>query len=81
MPQEKRLLVDVGMRNLPFPMKVASKQEPDGQATVGTVSVSAESPVNSRPTGSTRSFVSSTSIATISGPNSCVITSSIISKS
>ncbi len=41
MPQEKRLLVDVGMRNLPFPMKVASKQEPDGQATVGTVSVSA----------------------------------------
>ncbi len=41
MAQEKRMLVDVGMRDLPFPMKVASKTEPDGQATVANVSVRA----------------------------------------
>ncbi len=41
MPQEKRMLVDVGMRDLPFPMKVASRVEPDGQSTVANVSVRA----------------------------------------
>jgi GTP cyclohydrolase IB len=34
-------LVDVGMRNLPFPMRVASRGNPDGQATVGNISISA----------------------------------------
>ena len=39
--KEKRYLVDVGMKNLPFPMKVASKVEADGQFTVANISISA----------------------------------------
>jgi GTP cyclohydrolase I len=38
---DKKFLMDVGMKDLPFPMKVASKVNPDGQLTVGSVSVNA----------------------------------------
>jgi len=38
MPQEKRYLVDVGLKGFPFPMRVLSKQDPDGQATVARIS-------------------------------------------
>jgi GTP cyclohydrolase I len=41
MAQEKRFVVDVGMRNLPFPIKVASRANPEGQPTVANISVSA----------------------------------------
>jgi GTP cyclohydrolase IB len=41
MQNEKRFLVDVGMTDLPFPMRVVSKTEKDGQATVARISVSA----------------------------------------
>ena len=39
--KEKRFLVDVGMNDLPFPMKVVSRAYPGGQSTVATVSISA----------------------------------------
>jgi len=39
--KEKRYLADVGMRNLPFPMKVASKVKAEGQSTVANISISA----------------------------------------
>lgn len=41
MTTTKRYLVDVGMKNLPFPMRVASKATPGGQPTIGYISVSA----------------------------------------
>lgn len=41
MTNGKRFLVDVGMNNLPFPMKVASRTSPEGQHTVGNISISA----------------------------------------
>ncbi|MDD5010860.1 MAG: GTP cyclohydrolase, FolE2/MptA family [Phycisphaerae bacterium] len=41
MTEEKRFLVDVGLKNLPFPMKVLSKTNPDGQQTVANISVNA----------------------------------------
>jgi GTP cyclohydrolase I len=41
MQEEKRFLVDVGMRDVPFPMRVASKVQPDGQFTVANISISA----------------------------------------
>jgi GTP cyclohydrolase I len=41
MDKEKRFLVDVGMNNLPFPMRVASRVESDGQATVADISINA----------------------------------------
>jgi GTP cyclohydrolase I len=41
MEQEKRFLVDVGMRDLPFPIRVASKVRPEGQFTVANISISA----------------------------------------
>jgi GTP cyclohydrolase I len=41
MVEEKRYLVDVGMRDLPFPMKVASRVSPEGQATVANISIQA----------------------------------------
>jgi hypothetical protein len=41
MTEDKRFLVDVGMKNLPFPMKVLSKANPDGQQTVANISISA----------------------------------------
>lgn len=39
--KEKRYLVDVGMKNLPFPMKVVSKVKAEGQSTVANISISA----------------------------------------
>ncbi|MFB3897658.1 MAG: GTP cyclohydrolase, FolE2/MptA family [bacterium] len=41
MVHEKKFLVDVGMRDLPFPMKVISKVSPEGQSTVGNISITA----------------------------------------
>lgn len=41
MKQEKRFLVDVGMNDLPFPIRAASKVAPEGQATIATISISA----------------------------------------
>lgn len=41
MKDTKRYLVDVGMKNLPFPMKVASRASQEGQSTVGTISIDA----------------------------------------
>jgi GTP cyclohydrolase I len=41
MVEEKRYLVDVGIRDLPFPMRVASKADPKGQFTVANISISA----------------------------------------
>ena len=41
MAEEKRFLVDVGIRDLPFPMRVASKVNPDGQQTIANISISA----------------------------------------
>ncbi len=41
MVEEKRFLVDVGMRDLPFPMRVVSKVNADGQFTIANISVSA----------------------------------------
>lgn len=41
MLDEKRFLVDVGMHDLPFPIKVASRAYKDGQPTVATINLSA----------------------------------------
>jgi GTP cyclohydrolase IB len=41
MLKEQRFLADVGMRNLPFPLKVASRANNAGQHTVGSISVNA----------------------------------------
>jgi len=41
MTAEKKFLVDVGMRDLPFPMKVISRADANGQATVAGISINA----------------------------------------
>jgi GTP cyclohydrolase I len=41
MKSESRFLVDVGMKGLPFPMRVASRSQPEGQQTVAEIGVSA----------------------------------------
>jgi GTP cyclohydrolase IB len=41
MADEKKFLVDVGMRDLPFPMKVISRVEPEGQSTVANIAIHA----------------------------------------
>jgi len=41
MTEEKRFLVDVGMKDLPFPMRVTSKAYPEGQATIANISINA----------------------------------------
>lgn len=41
MVEQQRFLEDVGMRDLPFPMRVASKADREGQQTVATISVNA----------------------------------------
>jgi GTP cyclohydrolase FolE2 len=41
MNDEKRFLVDVGMKDLPFPIRALSKANPDGQATVAGISIEA----------------------------------------
>ncbi len=41
MTDSKRFLVDVGIKDLPFPMKVRSREHLEGQATVANISISA----------------------------------------
>jgi len=41
MSEEKRFLVDVGLRDFPFPMEVASKLNLEGQFTIANISISA----------------------------------------
>jgi GTP cyclohydrolase I len=41
MKEDKRYLEDVGIKNLPFPMKVVSKVNKDGQSTIADISISA----------------------------------------
>jgi GTP cyclohydrolase I len=41
MDQDKRFLTDVGLTNLPLPIKVASRVRPEGQLTVATINVNA----------------------------------------
>jgi GTP cyclohydrolase I len=41
MTNKRRFLVDVGIKDLPFPMRVASKVDPNGQYTIAHISVSA----------------------------------------
>lgn len=41
MSPDRGFLQDVGLADLPFPMRVASRAEPNGQPTVATISVSA----------------------------------------
>jgi len=41
MPETKHFLVDVGMRDLPFPMRVTSREDPEGQFTIADISVTA----------------------------------------
>lgn len=41
MKGEKRFLVDVGIKDLPFPVKAISRANPDGQPTVALISISA----------------------------------------
>ncbi len=41
MPNVKRTMVDVGMKDLPFPMMVASRENAEGQATTASISISA----------------------------------------
>ena len=39
--EERRFLVDVGMKDMPFPIKAASRIKPDGQSTIANISVHA----------------------------------------
>jgi GTP cyclohydrolase I len=41
MDTEQKFLVDVGMKDLPFPIKALSKAFPEGQATVAVISIEA----------------------------------------
>lgn len=41
MTGKRRFLVDVGIKDLPFPMRVISRVDPDGQHTIANISVSA----------------------------------------
>lgn len=41
MKEEKKFLVDVGLKDLPFPMQVISKHNPEGQSTVANISITA----------------------------------------
>ena len=41
MVKEKRFLVDVGMADLPFPMRVLSKAYPNGQQTIANITINA----------------------------------------
>ena len=39
--EERKFLVDVGMSDLPFPIKALSRGSPEGQATIATISIKA----------------------------------------
>jgi len=41
MSEERRYLVDVGLQDLPYPVRVASRSEPDGQHTIASISIAA----------------------------------------
>ncbi len=41
MQDESRFLVEVGMQNLPFPIRAISRSDPDGQPTIANISVMA----------------------------------------
>lgn len=41
MTEDKKFLVDVGMKDLPFPIKATSRTSPDGQDTIADISISA----------------------------------------
>ena len=41
MKEEKRYLADIGMKDLPFPMRVVSRVNKNGQYTVADISISA----------------------------------------
>ncbi len=41
MTEERRNLVDVGLDNLPYPMRVVSRIDPEGQNTIAGISISA----------------------------------------
>ncbi len=41
MQDESRFLVDVGMQNLPFPIRASSRSAPEGQPTIANISVMA----------------------------------------
>jgi len=41
MSEERRYLVDVGLQDLPYPVRVASRASKDGQSTIASISVSA----------------------------------------
>jgi hypothetical protein len=41
MSMESRFLVDVGLKDLPFPIRVVSRASPEGQPTVATVDIRA----------------------------------------
>jgi GTP cyclohydrolase IB len=41
MSAERRYLVDVGLQDLPYPVRVASRSEPDGQHTIASISIAA----------------------------------------
>ncbi|MDI6449556.1 GTP cyclohydrolase, FolE2/MptA family [Anaerobaca lacustris] len=38
---DRRFMVDVGLRDMPFPIRAVSRVEPDGQATVANISINA----------------------------------------
>ncbi len=41
MSDGKKFLVDIGMENMPFPMRVISRENPEGQETIANISISA----------------------------------------
>ncbi len=41
MSEEKRYLVDVGLQDLPYPVRVASRAKPEGQHTIASISITA----------------------------------------
>ena len=41
MPHEKRIMTDIGMKNLPFPITVLSRESSDGQRTIASISAHA----------------------------------------
>ncbi len=41
MSEDRRYLVDVGLQDLPYPVRVASRAQKDGQPTVASISISA----------------------------------------
>jgi GTP cyclohydrolase I len=41
MTAERRFLVDVGAQDIPFPMRVASRRDPEGQPTVARITINA----------------------------------------